>query len=103
MAKMAKISKRRSDRCLREAEKNLKAAEASVKSGDPEEALINYALAEINQIVGIVNRRMEDLNSADTREQANRNLEAYLAVVEGDQPCRLEPGKNPTPLLNSEE
>src|SRR6266576_1687378 len=72
--RMAIIKKRRSEKCF-------EVAEAQSKSTDP----LDQALAQINQIVGTINRRMEDSTSKDIQETANRNLEAYLNLVEGKE------------------
>ena len=58
---------RRSQACLKMAAKQR-------KSKDP----LDQALAEINQIVGLTNQRMESLDTNDMKENADRNLDAYL-------------------------
>jgi len=79
---MAIIRKRRSEKCF-------EVAEAQSKSTDP----LDQALAQINQIVGMVNRRMEDSTSKDIQETASRNLEAYLSSIEG-----IEEGSDAEPI-----
>ena len=68
------IQGRRSDLCL-------KIAEEQSKSKDP----LDLALSQINLIVGMVNRRMEDLTSYDLQRNAVKSLEAYLNKVESGE------------------
>lgn len=68
------IQGRRSDQCF-------KIAEEQSKSQDP----LDQALAQINMIVGTINRRMEDLTSSDLQKNATESLEAYLNKVEGKE------------------
>ena len=65
---------RRSDICL-------KVLMEQSKSQDP----LDQALSQINLIVGMVNRRMEDLTSSDLQRNAADNLEAYLSKVESGE------------------
>ena len=73
---------RRSQKCFAEAQKNLKQGETG--------------LAVINQIVGLINQRMEGLDSDDIRAQADRNLDAYLTKLYLE-----EGGLNAPEILNS--
>jgi len=68
------IKGRRSDLCL-------KVSTEQSKSKDP----LDQALAQINLIVRMVNRRMEDLTSSDLQRNAARSLEAYLNKVESGE------------------
>ena len=73
------IRGRRSDKCF-------KVAMEQSKSPDP----LDQALSQINQIVGMVNRRQEDLTSGDLQKNAAENLEAYLNTIEGGEDANLE-------------